>query len=327
MLKNRPTLTRLIVLSSLLGLTTACSGFTDVSNSGNVTDTVFDRAFPDALEEVFNTCSDPLRLEPGDSTISLTSGCDYATDVASANGQLIAGLLMTQTVELAEPISGDVGSMDFTIDGFPWPIQNCEIDIEADINFEGIRLYDLDADWVTHSGSPSLRIDFDFNGTQTLATVDIDATASCPSGVNEYFIQRRLDSYLNGTKNVNASGLDLDVWVMFDEENDSIVSTLDVSFDVGNIDITGVRWSKLFVDPTDIEEDARIEVQSQAQAIFEEALADLPEVALDLLFNAVDEDAPVCDLDVSSGEFTVSTGSTGRFNCMRRVVGGFSLAR
>ena len=33
MLKNRPTLTRLIVLSSLLGLTTACSGFTDQSHN------------------------------------------------------------------------------------------------------------------------------------------------------------------------------------------------------------------------------------------------------------------------------------------------------
>jgi hypothetical protein len=317
----RPQIAKLITVTSLMALSTACSSFTDVSTSGNVTDTVFDRAFPDALEEVFATCSDPLRLEPGDDTVDLTDGCNYATDVSSTNGQLIAALLMTQgTVDLAEPISGDVGSMDFTIDGFPWPLQNCEVDIEADINFEGIRLFDLQADWVTHDGSPSLRIDFDFNGTQTLASVDIDATANCPSGFNEWLIQKRLDKHLNGSRNVNASGLDLDVWVMFDEENDSVVSDLDVEFDVGSVDIAGVNWDKLYTDPSDVEDEARDELQSQAQSIFEDALSELPEIALDLLFNGIDEDAPVCDLDVSGGEFTVSTGTTGRFGCMRRVI-------
>ena len=325
----RLTVLNLASLLSLLALSSACSSFTDVSRSGNVTDTVFDRTFPDALEEVFATCADPLRLEPGDDTVDLTEDCEYATEVASPEGQLIAALLMTRgTIDLAEPIAQDVGTMELTLDDLPWPIQNCEIAIDVDIDFEGIRLFDLDADWVTHSGSPSLRIDFDFNGTQTVASVDIDATADCPSRFNEWFIQKRLDNHLNGNHNVRASGLDLDVWVMFDEENDSVVSELDVDFDVGSVDFQGVNWSKLFVDPSTTEETTRASLESQAQGIFEDALADLPAIALDLLFNGIDEDAPVCDLDEDGGEFTVSTGNAdSSLPCFRRVVTGYRRIR
>jgi len=318
----RPTILKLATLTSLMALSTACSSFTDVTTSGRVTDTLFDRSFPDALEEVFATCSDPLTLEPGDDTVDLTAGCTYATDVASPEGQLIAALLMTQgTIELAEPISGDAGSLNRVIDDLPWPIQNCEIDIQADIDFEGISLFDLEADWVTHSGSPSFRIDFDFNGTQTVASVDIEATADCPSRINEWFIQQRLDNHLNGHHNITASGLDLDIWVMFDEVNDSVVSSLDVQFDVDSVNIQGVNWSKLFMDSSDTEELARAELESQGQAIFENALSGLPQIGLDLLFNGIDEDAPVCKLDEDSGEFTVSTGTKGSpMPCARRVI-------
>ena len=78
------------------------------------------------------------------------------------------------------------------------------------------------------------------------------------------------------------------------------------------------------MDPSDTEELARAELESQGQAIFENALSDLPQIGLDLLFNGIDENAPVCDLDESGGEFTVSTGTKGSpLPCSPLVIKGY----
>ena len=59
----------------------------------------------------------------------------------------------------------------------PKPLQNCEIHVEGTIDFRGIDLYDLDAEWTNRRNEAAFKIDFDFQGTQTVARVNIDAEA------------------------------------------------------------------------------------------------------------------------------------------------------
>ena len=73
------------------------------------------------------------------------------------------------------------------------------------------------------------------SGTQTVARVDIDAVADCPSGFNRWVIQQRLDRYLNGRHNVRASGMDLDIWIPFFEEDDQVETDLEVRFVVDGV--------------------------------------------------------------------------------------------
>ena len=318
------TLTKLLTLSLTASSLIACSSFSDQTNTGSIETTVFDSRFGDALEEVFATCSDPLAINPGDSSISMTSGCTYATDVSSSNGQLVAGLLMTQgEVDLAEPIATRVGVIDETLDGFPWPLQNCEVQIDGSIDFRGLDLFDLDAKWTNRNGEAAFKIDFDFNGTQTVARVDIDAVADCPSGFNEWLIQTRLDNHLNGRHNVTASGMDLDIWIPFFEEDDRVNTDLEVRFEVGSVSLSGVNWSKLYVDAADMNELFRAQLETEADTIFEESLSELPVIALDLLENGFDADAPLCSINQAGGELTVKTGDAdARYPCLERVVSG-----
>lgn len=316
------TAAKMLTLSLTASSLIACGSFRDQTTSGSVETSVFDARFGDALEEVFETCADPLSIQPGDSTISLAGGCYYATEVASVNGQLVAGLLMSQgEVDLAEPIASEVGTIDETITGFPWPLQNCEVRVDGTIYFEGLNLYDLDARWTDRHEEAAFHIDFDFNGTQTVAEVDIDAVADCPSAINEWAIQKLLNANLNGRHDVRASDMDLDIWIPFFEESDRVATDLEVRFRVDSVNLSGVNWGALFLDADEMNEMFRSELQREADDIFEESLSDLPAVALQLLHYGIDGDAPVCSISQSGGELTVKTGDAdARFPCVNRVI-------
>ena len=317
-------LTRTIALALAASTLMACTNFSDQHQAAGIETTRFDDRFALALEEVFATCSEPLSINPGDENISLTAGCNSVSDVSSTNGQLVASLLMAQgDVELAAPIASRVGTIDQTIDGFPWPLQNCEIHVDGTIDFRGIDLYDLDAEWTNRRGEAAFKIDFDFQGTQTVARVNIDAVADCPSGLNRWVIQQRLDRYLNGRHNVRASGMDLDIWIPFFEEDDQVETDLEVRFVVDGVSLSGVDWGKLFVDAADMNELFRSQLEDEADAIFEDSLSELPEIALNLLHNGIDQDAPLCSIEQSGGVLTVRTGDEdARFPCLGRVVTG-----
>ncbi len=321
-LPDRALTSRLIMLSLFATTVVGCSNFSDQTNPAGIETTVFDDRFGNALEEVFATCSDPLSINPGDETISLTSRCNSLSDVASTNGQLVASLLMGQgDIELDAPIASRVGTINQTIDGFSWPMQNCEIQVDGTIDFRGMDLYDLDAEWTERRGKAAFKIDFDFEGTQTVARVTIDAVADCPSGLNQWLIQKRLDNHLNGRHNVRASGMDLDVWIPFFEEDGGVATDLEVRFVVNRVSLSGVDWRKLYVDAAEMNELFRVQLETEADSIFENSLSELPAIALDLLQNGYDEDAPLCSLKQAGGQLTLRTGDTdGGHPCIGRAV-------
>ena len=147
-------------------------------------------------------------------------------------------------VELAAPIASRVGTIDQTIDGFPWPLQNCEIHVDGTIDFRGIDLYDLDAEWTNRRGEAAFKIDFDFQGTQTVASRH-RCRGRLPIGPESWVIQQRLDKYLNGRPDMRASGMDLDIWIPFFEENDQVETDLEVRFVVDGVSLvasTGVNF-------------------------------------------------------------------------------------
>ena len=160
-------------------------------------------------------------------------------------------------------------------------------------------------------------------GSHLLLRVDIDAVADCPSGLNRWVIQQRLDKYLNGRHHVRAAGMDLDIWIPFFEEDNQVETDLEVRFVVDGVSLRGVDWGKLFVDAADMNERFRSQLEDEAAAIFEESLSDLPEIALNLLHNGIDKDSPLCSIEQSGGVLTVRTGDQdARFPCLGQVVAG-----
>ena len=65
----------LAFLAITASATTGCDTFSDQATVHSVTHTDFDDRFHDGLAEVWNTCTEPLDLTPGLTSISMLDGC------------------------------------------------------------------------------------------------------------------------------------------------------------------------------------------------------------------------------------------------------------
>lgn len=305
--------------AALAMMATGCGTFSDQTEVNGVTKTVFDGRLPSAMEEVFASCHDPLVIEPGMTSVSLTNGCTFA-DVTSAEGQALLFALAAQgDMELGAPIPEDVAVFEDVIDGLPWPVQNCEIRITTAVEFDGLDLYDLDAAWTTHDSRPSLHVDFDFDGTQRVGTADVDVDIDCPSGLSEWLIKtfkNKMIDEADGRHAIYASSMDLDLWIELSSTSSDLSGVTDVRFTVGDLWVD-IDWSALDVNGASYEESSRALFESEADAMLEDALADLGETTAELLEDAIPSGHVICSVSQSGGQLTLKSDDPGAGQCLQ----------
>ncbi len=243
----------------VVGLGAGCNAFYNTSTSSTFFETTetlkFNQRLPNAMEDLFSQCHDPLVVERA-----------QVPPLGSCEGQLLSeyGDYETQVLALA---LGSQPDLDFRsafppamvnalqqihgFEGFPFPLQGCEVFLDLDMDLLGIGLVDLDADWVTHDGLPALHIDFDRDTSFPFISGDIEGDVDCPNPFNELVIQPGLP---NGSYDVTVSGVDVDLWFMFDVVGGEIVTSVDSDVDVGNISISPALSSMVLNNVGDIED-------------------------------------------------------------------------
>lgn len=239
---------------------TGCSTYYDETQSSTLfvyrQTLTFDDRLPSAMENVFDDCHDPMVLDPS-AVIDPLGSC--AGQPLNAYGgieeQMLALALATQSdIDLTDSFPGGIEDALVDIykfeDVMPWPMQNCEIFIELDMDLDGLALTDLDARWVEHGGVPSLHVDFDRQTSLSFISGDIDGDVDCPSAINEPVIQPHLP---NGSYTIDLTGVDLDLWFEFEIVGGEVSTSVEADFDIGGANISPALSNLLVDNVGDIE--------------------------------------------------------------------------
>lgn len=275
----------------------------------------FDDRLPLAMETVFDDCHDPMVLEPS-AVIDPLGSC--AGQPLGAYGgleeQVLALSLATQSdIDLTDSFPGGIEAALVDIYKFenvmPWPMQNCEIFIELDMDLDGLALTDLDARWANHGGVPSLHVDFDRATSLSFISGEIDGDVDCPSAINEPIIQPHLP---NGSYEIDLTGVDLDIWFEFEVVGGEVSTSVEADFDIGGASVDPALSSLLVDNVGDIED---ILEQSTGMALGDLAddvtvevgaqLAPLAASLDDAINDEIDAGYTVKTVSVVSGELVV----------------------
>lgn len=315
---------RLLALAATGLLASACTAFSTQSTVNSVTRTTFDDRFHDGLAEVWNTCSEPLDLEPGDTSISLLNGCDL-TDTVTAEGDAVVILLAADDpIALSEPIPTEVFSEQTVISGFPWPMQNCEVTFDVTADFNRLRLLNQETKWRTHDGEPSLWIDYDFPASANVVDVLVTADVECPSAFNETTLQASIDLILpNDPVLVSLTGLDLDIDVELDHIPSTLTAELDLEIGIGGIEVNTFIFDLAnLLTVTDEELMAEFgltlaNMEAEIEPILRESLAELPDVVVEGLMAAVPSTHVICDVQiVNTDDLRIKSDVPGPMQCL-----------
>lgn len=307
-----------------LALSSGCDVFYSVKETGGVTKTTFDETLPTALEEVFGQCTEPLDLEPGLAEIDLLNGCT-APDVDSAGAQaLVLALTLAGPIELADPLPTNIASGVAHIDNIPWPMQNCEVDLDYDVRLDRLRLLDLDSWWMERpSGKEALRIDFDFPSAANAAEFRVVTTVDCPSPINELALNAAFDVAIpSGWRQITLSGLDLDLYIELEDAGDDVNAELKVLVAIG--DVTTDTYLSALNDQAPGLDDSVLsalgleidDVKAMLKAELLDALSELPDQVADLINGELPEGHTICSLAVSQGDLIITTDVPGVLECV-----------
>jgi len=275
----------------------------------------FDQRLPNALEDLFAQCHEPLVVKRHEVSPVGTCEGQPLTDYGDVEVQTLAlALLMQPDLDFRPvfPLSM-VGALDeiHGFEGLPWPVQNCEIFLDLDLELLGLGLVDLDAQWVTHDGSAALTVDLDRDTTFPFIEGTIEGDVDCPSAINEPAIQPSLP---NGNYEITVSGVDVDVWFMLDVVDDRVVVSVDSEVELGAISISPALSNTVTNAAGNIE-DILEEVTGKDLADFEsdvnDNLADRLEsmraTLEDEINDEVDSDATVESVSIVNGRLEIET--------------------
>ncbi len=201
----------------------------------------FDDRLPGAIETVYDDCHDPLVVDP-ETLITPLGTCSgqpldpgwtleevaLATVLASLDDIDVSGAF-PQDVEAALT---DI----FKFSGaFPFPLQNCEVFIELDMQLNGVALTNMDAAWLDVGGVPTLRLSLEQDASISLIEGDIDGDVDCPVALNEPMIQPHLP---NGPHTIDLSSVDLTVDLGLQVVGGQVVADTSVQLSLGSLSIT-----------------------------------------------------------------------------------------
>ena len=302
-----------------------CSTFYDQDENHGITTTVYSDLLPSSVETVFAECVEPLQLTGDTDEIDFAGSCDQFDDVAGTGPQLmLLGLLASGPIELGGEIGSTLASGVEVIDNFPWPLQNCEVELDYEVRLNEIDLYDLMAGWRTHDGEPSLWIDFDFDNWANVADFRVVHDVDCPSWINENALTGLFNVAIpSGWREVTLNGLDLDLWVTLANGGSQIDADLDIRVGLSEIS-TDTYLSNLPGNVDQLVLNALGldigSMQDTIEAQLSDALTDLPDAVADLLNDALPDGHVICDIGVESNELVITSDDPGRMSCSRWIV-------
>ena len=121
-------------LALLLVLGSGCNVFYDAQEVNGVTEITFDSTLPNSPENVIAVCADPIVISGSTTEIDLTADCEGSDFSDPADQTLYAGLNVAGVVDLGDSLFPEELALQlndtYVVDGFPWPVQNCEAVIE-----------------------------------------------------------------------------------------------------------------------------------------------------------------------------------------------------
>ena len=301
----------LLVAALAVGQLAGCGLVRDESTSGSFRTLTYDDRLPEVVEDLFAQCHEPLVIGLDNATIDPAGDCDSA-DLSSVAAQaVLASLADAPAIDFSDLLPADLqsGAQTFPIRGFPWPMQNCVVNVELGVDLTGLQLDDANANWETHDGLPSLHVDFD-PVTSRVAEGSLSFTPDCPSSIS----QAALNLVLRDLSiSVLFTGMDLDYWVMLDHDRRNVYSSADARFRFSSIrfDTSLPSVIENLIDIQDMVEDLAGLTESQIESFVGAELtsaydSDVASTVDDLYADDIDGDW-VCDIDVVSGELVIKT--------------------
>ncbi|MFN3198980.1 MAG: hypothetical protein ACE366_11335 [Bradymonadia bacterium] len=297
-----------------------CSIFYDVEESAGVTKTIFDDTLPSSLSEVFEECTEPLIIEGGIDEIDMLGSCTiHDTDSAGADA-VVMSLALNGPIDLGASIPRRLYTGTETIDGFSWPMQNCEVDFDFTVRLDKLKMYNLDSAWTNHGGDPALWIDFDFNRWADVVEFKVEHTVDCPSRINEGILRGLFNVAIpSGWRQMEIDGLDLDIWVELYDAGDEVGAELALDIDLTELD-TDTYLSDLPISDEVILGALGFSlsnIEDEIEDQLYDALASLPGEVADLINGELPDGHTVCSVSQSGGELTVTTDDPGIMACAR----------
>ncbi|MEM6927857.1 MAG: hypothetical protein AAF602_13075 [Myxococcota bacterium] len=211
----------------------ACNLFSDtaVTIEGHTLRT-FDDRLPDAMEQVFADCMEPIVIAHNDTVAGPWTCSAYPAGSPEA--------------AVADLLALDSASVPMTL--FTPPItlfvRSCTITYSPRYELHAVALYDLDASWRSHTNGPGLRIDFDFEEGWG---VDVfpGATATCANWWDQWVVDSQMAT-LNAGVTAFFTDPDLDIRVGLNATTGRSDIAVDVG--VGELDPTGYFDAVSYLD-------------------------------------------------------------------------------
>jgi hypothetical protein len=310
---------RLFSIFSLL-LSTGCGVFYQDSTSRSVVTyghqiRTFDETLPEAMEDLFWLCSEPLVLEEGDTEIDLLGICGPGALGGDPGVNALYNILSLGEMQFEEPLTLSDQSETIVQEFRLWRY-GCTVEVTPNVTVDRIALYDLDAQWVNHDGVPAMHVDFDFDeGIEADVSFEYSPVRCNPSWLNRYanrFVSRVFDY----THTVSVPDADLDLWITFSRASSfsnrsPSASSMHLEVEVeADMSLGEIDTNSLFdVLPADLREgilDTAGFDSSEHEATIEDDIEDALvglETVIEMQF-ASDLES-ICDIDISGGNLVV----------------------
>jgi hypothetical protein len=318
-----------LALLPLLAFATGCDAYYDDFYTTAVTTVLplnpkqtatFNADLPNAIEQVFATCNDPLEISPDTTALDLAGTCDSMSDLASSDAQIVwAGLATLDAIDVSAAFPASVvGAVTdiYHVDGvFPWPVQNCDVWMDfGDMTVQGIGLQGMAASWeMSPDGRPALRLHLEDDGTP-FATGTIEGDVDCPNPLNELALQPNVP---DGAASINVVNMDLDIWIDFTFSGSTITAIADADVQIGNLTITPAltqavrdRVGSFREMVEDFGGVSLSDIETDVASAMSAELGDLETQMAAMLQSAVPTGQKICSISIVSGQLKLKTAKT-----------------
>jgi hypothetical protein len=278
------------------------------------------------LDEVFDTCVAPLEFTPGDTEIDLLGGCNAASDLTGDSAQTLYNLFsFMRDIEVDIPES--IGECEEEDDEACEPtvievdFNDCEVTMDSTVTFHGLSFETLASSWSSYPGQPSLKIRLGNTAYPSSSpyyfrpiSVRTDASIECNSGV----ITALAQAWLNGRMNawgiryfeIGYSDMDVDIYFKLSTAASGLKVRTAVYADLDGFELHSVdqdTWPDYLADEFEGMEE---EIEAQLEALLKSQVSGLRGTVDTALETAIPSGHDVCDLDIVSGDFVMTTDGT-----------------
>ncbi|MEE2959672.1 MAG: hypothetical protein VYA34_02925 [Myxococcota bacterium] len=304
----------------LTTLWSGCGVFSD-AQYGSVTRTTYDQRLPNALEEVFEACTQPLVFNSNTTSVDLLANCPPGP-IGAGPAVIMAGLnilgplnLPQEAVEAFETGYSVHGTLP-TLVPIPGPLPPlpayCFITYQADASLNELSLENLRADWHNRGSIPSLRVQLDGSEDSALISFETQTGVMCPPISPAFpllpWYNLALQGILpNGNHSIFVADLDIDLFVKLSHNQTDIIASLEVVIDTPS----GITTSLPITNAAPILDFMQANTTNIGNSITDMLSENISDLELTQLEDALESNIPlghiICDIEVQNSELVIIT--------------------